>query len=154
MTADEDNWDQRFTNPGFLGAWREHRDMYGYVLRAELVYQLKRALEQYDDFVLDGPPSYALIDEYQDLNRCDLTVVNAIQGRGAEIYVAGDDDQSIYGFRRADPEGIRRFSDDYPDAQDLCLEVCKRCDQEILDLFNSLAGKRLERLGYEKVETL
>lgn len=126
LTADKAAWDQRFPYPAFLGAWREHREIYGYVLRAELVYQLKRALEQYGDFSLDGPPAHLLVDEYQDLNRCDLAVVKAIRDRGAEVYVAGDDDQSIYGFRMAHPEGIRRFPQDYGGARELVLEVCKR----------------------------
>lgn len=147
LTADDENWDQRFPNPAFLGAWREHREIFGYVLRAELVYQLKRALEQHDDFTLDGPPVHLLVDEYQDLNRCDLAVVKAIADRGAEVYVAGDDDQSIYGFRMAHPEGIRRFPQDYPGARGLALEICKRCDQEILDL-----GLFVARQDYSRIE--
>jgi DNA helicase-2/ATP-dependent DNA helicase PcrA len=146
LTADETNWHQRFPNPAFLGAWREHREIYGYVLRAELVYQLKRALEQDGDFTLDGPPSHLLVDEYQDLNRCDLAVVKAIADRGAEVYVAGDDDQSIYGFRMAHPEGIRRFPQDYPGARELALEVCKRCDKEILDLGLFVARQDFRRI--------
>ena len=82
LAPDEDNWEQRFPNPEFLGAWREHREIYGYVLRAELVYQLKRALEQYDDITFDSL-HYLLVDEYQDLNRCELAVVKAISDRGA-----------------------------------------------------------------------
>ncbi|MCL6508905.1 MAG: ATP-dependent helicase, partial [Bryobacteraceae bacterium] len=146
LTADEADWDRRFPNPAFLGAWREHREIYGYVLRAELVYQLKRALEQHGDFSLDGPPGHLLVDEYQDLNRCDLAVVKAIGEGGAEVYVAGDDDQSIYGFRGAHPEGIRRFPQDYDGAHDLALEVCKRCDQEILDLGLFVARQDFRRI--------
>jgi DNA helicase-2/ATP-dependent DNA helicase PcrA len=146
LTADEAGWNQRFPNPAFLGAWGEHRGIYGYVLRAELVYQLKRALEHYGDFSLDGPPAYLLVDEYQDLNRCDLAVVKAIADRGAEVYVAGDDDQSIYGFRMAHPEGIRRFPQDYPRTRQLALEVCKRCDQEILDLGLFVARQDFRRI--------
>ena len=146
LTADETDWNLRFPNPEFLGAWREHRERYGYVLRAELVYQLKRALEQYGDFALDGPPGHLLVDEYQDLNRCDLAVVKAIGDRGAEVYVAGDDDQSIYGFRMAHPEGIRRFPQDYPQARELVLEVCKRCDQEILELGLFVARQDFRRI--------
>lgn len=146
LTADEADWDRRFTNPAFLGAWREHREIYGYVLRAELVYQLKRALEQHSDFTLEVPPGYLLVDEYQDLNRCDLAVVKAIGDRDAEVYVAGDDDQSIYGFRMAHPEGIRRFPQDYPGARELALEVCKRCDQEILDLGLFVARQDFRRI--------
>jgi DNA helicase-2/ATP-dependent DNA helicase PcrA len=134
LTADEENWDRRFPNPAFLGAWREHREIYGYVLRSELVYQLKRAREQHGDFTFEGPPRHLLVDEYQDLNRCDLAVVQGFRELGAEVYVAGDDDQSIYGFREAHPEGIRRFPQDFPGAREFSLGICKRCDPEILDL--------------------
>ena len=52
---------------------------------------------------------------------------------GCEIYGAGDDDQSIYGFRFAEPEGIRRFPNDFKPSQQLDLTHCKRCDKAILD---------------------
>ncbi len=134
LTADESDWNKRFPNPAFLGAWREHRRVYGYTLRSELVYQLKKALEQRGDFELESPIEHLLVDEYQDLNRCDLAVVERIASRGTELFIAGDDDQSIYGFRKADPAGIRRFPEDYSGATDLELKVCKRCDRSILDL--------------------
>jgi len=134
LTADEAYWEKRFPKPRFLGVWREHRQIYGYTLRSELVYQLKKVLEQRGDFELEGPIEYLLVDEYQDLNRCDLAVVHQIASRDVELFVAGDDDQSIYGFRKAHPEGIRRFPRDYSGAQELSLEICKRCDRGILDL--------------------
>ena len=134
LTADEADWERRLPDPRFLGAWREHRQVYGYTLRAELVYQLKKALEQRGDFELEGPIEYLLVDEYQDLNRCDLAVVQQVVSRGVELFIAGDDDQSIYGFRKAHPEGIRRFTNDYSDATELELEICKRCDRRILEL--------------------
>ena len=133
LTADEEDWEKRFPDPAFLGAWREHRQIYGYTLRSELVYQLKKALEQRGDFKLESPIEYLLVDEYQDLNRCDLAVVQQIALRGVELFIAGDDDQSIYGFRKAHPEGIRRFPNDYSDTTELELEICKRCDRSILD---------------------
>ncbi len=134
LDADLDDWDKQFPDPEFLGAWMEHRTIFGYVLRAELVYQLKKVLEQRDDLRLEGPLKHVLVDEYQDLNKCDLAVVKAISERGANIYASGDDDQSIYGFRKAHPNGIRRFSDDYADAGCLDLTVCKRCAKSILEL--------------------
>lgn len=134
LTADEADWEIRFPNPRFLGVWREHRQNYGYTLRSELVYQLKKALEQRGDFELEGPIEYLLVDEYQDLNRCDLAVVHEIASRDVELFIAGDDDQSIYGFRKAHPEGIRRFPRDYAGAGELSLEICKRCDRSILDI--------------------
>jgi DNA helicase-2/ATP-dependent DNA helicase PcrA len=111
------------------------------------VYQLKRALEQYGDFQLETPLQYLLVDEYQDLNRCDLAVVAAIGNRGAEVYVAGDDDQSIYGFRKAHPAGIRRFIIDYNGARDMTLSICKRCDCDILNI-----GLFVARQDYERID--
>ena len=108
--------------------------MYGYTLRSELVYQLKKALEQRADFQLESPIDHLLVDEYQDLNRCDLAVVQHIESRGVELFIAGDDDQSIYGFRKAHPEGIRRFTEHYSKASTIELEICKRCDRDILAL--------------------
>ena len=147
LTADDDDWEKRFPDPRFLGAWREHRQIYGYTLRAELVYQLKKALEQRGDFELEGRIRHLLVDEYQDLNRCDLAVVQQIASRDVELFVAGDDDQSIYGFRKAHPEGIRRFPRDYSNATELELEICKRCDREILGL-----GLFVARQDHRRIE--
>jgi DNA helicase-2/ATP-dependent DNA helicase PcrA len=147
LTADEADWDQRFPNPAFHGAWREHRITYGYTLRAELVYQLKRALEVNPAFDLEnGELRHLLVDEYQDLNRCDLAVVQGIAGRNVEVFAAGDDDQSIYGFRKAHPEGIRRFTRDYHGAANLTLATCVRCDSAILDLALFVARQDYGRL--------
>ncbi|MDI6811722.1 MAG: UvrD-helicase domain-containing protein [archaeon] len=58
LTADSPDWEIRFPDPLFLGAWKEHREIYGYTLRAELVYQLKRVLEEQGESMdLEGPPS-------------------------------------------------------------------------------------------------
>ena len=129
---DTEEYRRRFPNPQFLGAWQEHRGIFGYTLRAELVYQLKRGLEE-GDVEIAAPPRHILVDEYQDLNACDLAVIRYLTALGAELYVAGDDDQSIYGFRYAAPEGIRNFDNDYAPTNSLLLEECRRCDSRILD---------------------
>lgn len=133
LTADDPEWENRFPNPTFLGAWREHREIYGYILRSELVYQLKHAIDE-GEIQLSEQTTHLLIDEYQDLNACDLAVVNSIASSEVELYAAGDDDQSIYGFRYANPEGIRRFQNEYQPSESLELQECMRCDRSILDL--------------------
>ncbi len=143
LKADLTSWEKRFPNPLFLGAWKEHRKIFGYTLRAELVYQLKLALEE-GEIHLRKCPSYILIDEYQDLNSCDLAVVKSLSQAGAELYVAGDDDQSIYGFRYANPEGIRRFVTEYG-AADLHLTECHRCSEKILDIALFVARQDIRR---------
>jgi DNA helicase-2/ATP-dependent DNA helicase PcrA len=129
----------------FIGAWSNHRATFGYTLRAELVYQLKRALSQYPDFTLESGFEYVLVDEYQDLNACDLAVIEELSKRGCELFVAGDDDQSIYGFRYADPTGIRVFPDKYQ-AEKLQLTTCYRCDKSILDIGEFVASLDVYRL--------
>lgn len=146
LHRDDPDWETLFPDAAFLGAWREHRRMFGYTLRSELVYQLKRALNQYPDFNLEDDFQHVLVDEYQDLNACDLEVIRELARRGCEIYVAGDDDQSIYGFRYADPEGIRRFREDYHPSVDLSLEVCYRCDRSILRVSEFVANLDPDRL--------
>ncbi|MEW5875009.1 MAG: ATP-dependent helicase [Candidatus Zixiibacteriota bacterium] len=146
LAAEESEWEERFPDARFLGAWREHRSTYGYVLRAELVYQLKHCLAEDPGFVLEGPPLHLLVDEYQDLNRCDLEIVKTMTDRGAELYCAGDDDQSIYAFREALPEGIRRFDRDYQPSTLLSLSTCKRCDPAILELALFVANQDHRRL--------
>lgn len=120
--------------------------MYAYTLRDELVYQLKRALVERGDLDIAPNAKHLIVDEYQDLNACDLAVIQAIRARGAEVYGAGDDDQSIYGFRYALPAGIRRFTETYAPAADLKLEICVRCDAAIIDIARFVAQLDPERV--------
>lgn len=115
----------------FMGAWYEHRQVLGYTLLAELPYALRNALTNHQD--LEGC-NYDLlvVDEYQDLNACDLEVIRLMAARGSSILGAGDDDQSIYSFRKAAPEGIRRFVDDYSGARDYPLSRTRRCGRRIV----------------------
>jgi len=146
LEADAEDWETRFIDPQFLGAWRQHRTVFGYTIRSELVYQLKRALEQTEEFSLESSYLHLLIDEYQDLNRCDLAIISALRERGIEIFGSGDDDQSIYGFRYAHPEGIRRFTRDNTPSTPLTLGTCVRCDRKIIDLSLFVANLDPNRL--------
>ncbi len=132
-------------DPQFIAGWRRIRDVYGFTLRAEMVYRLKRAMEQHERFELEGQFQHVLVDEFQDLNACDLAVVHSIGSLGASVFCAGDDDQSIYGFRKASPVGIRRFVDDYRDVEDHKLTLCKRCDLKILEAAEYVANQDLLR---------
>lgn len=121
----------------FNGAWAEHRQVYGYTLLAELPYALLHALQDHPD--LDGVDfDLLIVDEYQDLNACDLALLHCIAERGCSIIGAGDDDQSIYSFRRAAPEGIRRFPEDYPGCANYPLSVTQRCARRIIEWATSV----------------
>jgi DNA helicase-2/ATP-dependent DNA helicase PcrA len=130
----------------FLGAWAEHRRILGYTLLAELPYALYQSLQQHPDLT-QGLFDLMVVDEYQDLNACDLAILKEIGKRGCAILGAGDDDQSIYSFRKAHPEGIRRFSDDYPGAADYPLSVTLRCGRKIIDWANWVISQDAGRLA-------
>ncbi len=119
----------------FLGAWNEHRRVYGYTLLAELPYALLQALQNQEDLTgIDF--DMLLVDEYQDLNACDLAVLHELASQGCNIIAAGDDDQSIYSFRHAHPAGIREFPEQYEDAGDYTLSRPLRCGRRIVEWAN------------------
>lgn len=116
----------------FVGAWNAHRRIYGYTLLAELPFALRQALQDHPD--LEGVDyDLLIVDEYQDLNACDLEVLHQIAERGCSIIATGDDDQSIYSFRYAAPEGIREFPADYPGCMCYPLSVTQRCGRRIIE---------------------
>lgn len=125
-----DDIDEHLRNR-FLGVWDEHRRIFGYTLLAELPDLLRRALETHADLEkLDF--DMLVVDEYQDLNACDLSVLHHLASQGTAVFAVGDDEQSIYSFRRAAPEGIRRFPSDYPGCADYTLSVSHRCGSAII----------------------
>ena len=83
---------------------------YSCVLPGEIV---RRCVEQLNAGTLNIAQHlnlvHLIVDEYQDLNPMDLQFVDAVAAAGAVVFVAGDDDQSIYSFRFASPAGIQDF---------------------------------------------
>jgi len=146
LNADRTDWEINFESPEFVGAWKQHREIYGYVLRSELVYQFKNLLIQEPDARIDGPIEYLIVDEYQDLNRCDLLVISELSKKDSKLFCAGDDDQSIYGFRYAFPEGIRNFTKDIANSEQFLITECRRCDKTILDFSLNVIKQDYKRI--------
>ena len=146
LAADNSGWEAGHPDPAFLGTWRRHRRVYGYTLRAELVYQLLCELRSNPEFEPGRGIDVLLVDEYQDLNRCDLDTVALISERAdAEVFAAGDDDQSIYSFRHAHPAGIRNFVHEFTSANRLTMTECLRCGPEIVEIANWLIQQEADR---------
>ena len=78
------------------------------------------------------PIEQLIVDEYQDLNPIDLEFIDSLIAGGAVGFVAGDDDQSIYSFRFALPQGIQRFPQSYQNSGDHSLNYCFRCTTSVL----------------------
>lgn len=147
LAADGAGWEDGYPDPALLNAWQRHREVYGYTLRGELVYQMLCELRSNPEFQPARSGEVILVDEYQDLNRCDLTAIRMLAERtGAEVFAAGDDDQSIYSFRHAHPAGIRGFEEDYPTASRQFLTECLRCGEAIVELANWLIAQEPNRV--------
>ncbi|MDO4776476.1 MAG: UvrD-helicase domain-containing protein [Cardiobacteriaceae bacterium] len=81
---------------------------------------------------------YLLVDEYQDTNDCQYALMRLLTGAGEAFTVVGDDDQSIYAFRGAQPQNLLHLHEDYPRLKTVKLEQNYRCDQRILTAANAL----------------
>lgn len=137
----------------YVGTWNQHRRIFGYTLLAELPYRAGVALEELGT---DQPPKLdlLLVDEYQDLNAADIRFVKAHADLGVRILAIGDDDQSIYGWRYADPSGILDFGDDFAPYVDYNLSISRRCGQKILDAANELIASAPGRHAKPPLSTL
>lgn len=83
---------------------------------------------------------YILIDEFQDINRIQMNIIELLASPLNNIFVVGDDDQSIYGFRGARLEIMIEFKDYYPEAELIVLDVNYRSTQSIINV----AGRVIE----------
>ena len=81
---------------------------------------------------------YILVDEYQDTNKAQFTLVTMLASRHGNITVVGDNDQGIYSFRGADISNILNFEKDFPGAKLIKLEQNYRCTGNILKAANSV----------------
>ena len=75
---------------------------------------------------------YILVDEFQDINQLQYDIVRLLAKPQNNLFIVGDDDQSIYHFRGARPEIMLNFTKDYPGAGEVLLNVNYRCSANIL----------------------
>jgi DNA helicase-2/ATP-dependent DNA helicase PcrA len=94
---------------------------------------------------------YIMIDEYQDTNRAQYLVAKMLGARHRNIFVVGDDAQSIYSWRGADISNILNFQDDYNEALTFKLVENYRSTGNILKAANSVIGRNLRQIKKELI---
>ncbi|HEU0163945.1 MAG TPA: UvrD-helicase domain-containing protein, partial [Thermomicrobiales bacterium] len=95
---------------------------------------------------------YIMVDEYQDTNRVQYVMVAALSEHYRNLFVVGDPDQSIYGWRQADIKNILDFEKDYPDANQIHLEINYRSTQRIVQAADRLIRDNEQRID-RKIRT-
>ncbi|RDZ26361.1 DNA helicase II [Lysobacter silvisoli] len=130
-------------------AYQERCERAGLVDFAELLLRAHELLR-------DNPPLLAhyrhrfreiLVDEFQDTNAIQYAFVRVLAGDSGHVFVVGDDDQAIYGWRGAKVENVQRFLRDFPGAQTIRLEQNYRSSANILEAANAVIAHNPDRLG-------
>ena len=129
----------------------------------DLLYFVHTLFKNYPEVLAEYRERYrhVLIDEFQDTNRVQYEIFRMLAGDG-DIFVVGDDDQSIYSWRGADAYNLMKFSKDYPNCSVYKLQQNYRSTQAILDVANDIIAQNdnrfektlfTERKGGVKVQT-
>lgn len=110
------------------------------------------------DFLRNNPAinifpkfDHILVDEFQDLNKSDQTLISEL-ANDCTLTVIGDDNQSIYSFRYANPDGIRIFPEENPDSINFVIHKCKRCPPNIVEISNALISNDSRRTRDEPLQ--
>lgn len=90
---------------------------------------------------------HILVDEFQDTNTLQYAWLRVLAGATGKLFIVGDDDQSIYGWRGAKIENIRRFDEDFSDVKTVRLEQNYRSTNVILKAANALIAHNQDRMG-------
>ncbi len=90
---------------------------------------------------------YLLVDEFQDTNTLQYAWIRVLAGAAGQVFVVGDDDQAIYGWRGAKVENVQQFLRDFPGARTIKLEQNYRSTSTILKAANSVIERNGSRLG-------
>ncbi len=113
----------------------------------DLIFLTVKLFKQFPE-VLEGYQQkfkYIMVDEYQDTNPSQCTLVSLLSAAHQNICVVGDDDQSIYRFRGATVENILGFEGSFSSARVIKLEQNYRCTEHILDAANAVIANNVKR---------
>lgn len=94
---------------------------------------------------LNNEVKYVLVDEFQDVNKMQYELLIQLAEKHNNLFVVGDDDQSIYCFRGAYGDNFRQFSTDFSNVQNVILNINYRCPSEIVDISSKLISHNQNR---------
>lgn len=92
---------------------------------------------------------YILVDEFQDISPVQYEIIRLLAAPENNLFVVGDDDQSIYGFRGASPDCMKRFLADFAQANQILLDVNFRCHRDIVQAAAKVIAENESRIPKE-----
>ena len=147
IQSDNDEWAGVMLRSYAL--YQERCDRAGLVDFAELLLRAHELLRDNPALLAHYRQRFGelLIDEFQDTNSIQYAFVRVLAGDTGHVFVVGDDDQAIYGWRGAKVENVQKFLQDYPDAKTFRLEQNYRSSANILNAANAVIAHNPARLG-------
>ena len=141
-------------NQAFL-AYEEDKLKRGQIDYDDMLFKCYIFLHQSPEVVthLQDHIQHLIIDEYQDTNAVQYALFKMLAAKHQNIIAVGDDDQSIYGFRGADPGYIQSFQRDYPECRYITMAHNYRSQRMIVDMANELIRHNRVRLPKEMIST-
>ena len=143
------------------GAFIEHEEIFKKLYQGYMDALVRQRLLDFDDMLVmcyelfsqrkdilaawQQKYRYILVDEFQDINRVQYEIVRMLAAPEDNLFIVGDDDQSIYRFRGAKPEIMLGFRADYPKAKQTLLGINYRSTAEIVDAAGRLIGHNKTR---------
>lgn len=120
----------------------------------QMIYAL-RILERYPSILayFQERYRYICVDESQDTSKIQHTIIQLLAKEHGNLFMVGDEDQSIYGFRAAYPDALLNFSNNYPNAKIMLLEHNYRSTNEIVSVANAFVSKNRYRHNKSIVPT-
>lgn len=137
LQAEEPGWPHDPVDQAFQTALIEWLRFHGGMLVGEMVPVTLAYMQNNPLCPERSRFDHVVVDEYQDLNRAEQALVDLLAEQAA-LSIIGDEDQSIYSFKHAHPEGITTFGDAHDGTHDETLDVCRRCPTTVVAIANSL----------------
>ncbi|WP_184620814.1 DNA helicase II [Xanthomonas sp. 3058] len=142
-----DDWNE--VRRQVYAAYQERCDRSGLLDFAELLLRAHELLRDTPALLAHYRSRFReiLVDEFQDTNAIQYAFVRVLAGETGHVFVVGDDDQAIYGWRGAKVENVQRFLKDFPGAQTVRLEQNYRSSANILGAANAVIAHNPDRIG-------
>jgi DNA helicase-2/ATP-dependent DNA helicase PcrA len=92
--------------------------------------------------------THILVDEFQDVNRASSVLVQELTGTGGNLWIVGDQRQTVYRWRGASSANLRQFKSDFPEAETLSLEINYRSHSPVVEILNEIAPQVVASEGF------